>query len=202
VGEGRPGLIVLRRARRLLAARAAAAAAALVCAACSAGSVRGSADDAASGDDAGVAATMVCSDVAAKTGAPTYDAVYCEILGPSCSFAYCHGGSGDFLQLGTIDLGYPSLVNAPAEGPACAPTGLKRVTPGKPYDSLMFLKFTDPPCGSRMPLSYGFSMELTRPQVDQIGQWIACGALPGDAGCPADAGTFSWDGSFGDGPGE
>ena len=155
-----------------------------------------------SGDGIDAAPVLMCNDLAPITGAPTYDAVYCEILGPSCAFAFCHGGAGDYLQLGTPEVGYGSLVNARAEGPSCAPTGLKRVSPGHPYDSLMFQKITDPPCGSRMPLSYGFGGELTRAQVDQIGQWITCGAQPGDAGCAPDAGTFSWDGSFGDGPGE
>lgn len=169
---------------------------------CSSGSSRGS--DAVDADGAGAdtGGITMCTDTTTPTFAPTYDAVYCEILGPSCAFAFCHGGAGDYLQLGTAEVGYGSLVNAAAEGPSCAPTGLKRVSPGRPYESLMFLKITDPPCGSRMPLSYGFSTMLTPQQVDQIGQWISCGALPGSTPCPADAGTFSWDGSYGDGPGE
>jgi hypothetical protein len=121
--------------------------------------------------------------------------VYGEILSPNCALPFCHGGAGDYLQLATADMGYASLVGAHAQGPDCAPTGLERVNPGHPDQSLLFLKITNPPCGSRMPLLYGYSGMLTDRQIDQIGQWIACGALPGGGGCPSDAGAFVWDGA-------
>jgi hypothetical protein len=141
-------------------------------------------------DDAGDEAPIVGDD-----GGPTYQAVYAEILSPNCALPFCHGGAGDYLQLGTADIGYRSLVGAAAQGPMCAPTGLDRVDPGHPDRSLLFLKITNPPCGSRMPLAYGYSGMLTVAQIDQIGQWIACGALPGAAACPTDAGSFTWDGA-------
>jgi hypothetical protein len=170
---------------------------------CSSGSSRGSGGEAVdAADEPDMSAVATCTDNTAATFAPTYHAVYCEVLAPNCALAFCHGGSGDYLQLGTEGMGYGSLVDAPAQGPLCGPTGLKRVTPGSPYDSLMFLKVTDPPCGARMPFGYGYVPPLPRDQVNQIGQWIACGALPGSTACPADAGTFSWDGSYGDGSSE
>jgi hypothetical protein len=155
---------------------------ALACAvtpACSSGGSRDQADGAAgaaSGDDAG------------PTYAPTYQAVYDEVLAPNCALPFCHGGSGAYLELGTAALGYGSLVGpgAAAQGPMCGPTGLKRVDPGRPDASLLYLKVTTPPCGAKMPL-FGFDASLEPRQVDQIRLWIACGALGGDAGCPADA---------------
>jgi hypothetical protein len=58
---------------------------------------------------------------------------------------------------------------------ACAGRGT-RVTPGKPDDSVMYLKISldDPtPCGSKMPLSGG---PLTKEQADMIEGWIMAGA--------------------------
>lgn len=160
-----------------------------------------SASASATSDDSGDGLSSAGDD-GGPTYAPTYDAVYGEILSPNCALPFCHGGAGDYLQLANADIGYASLVGAPAQGPMCGPTGLERVHPGEPGQSLFFLKVTDPPCGSRMPLEYGYSGKLSVRQIDQIGQWITCGALAGDGGCPADAAPFAWDGAFGDGPGD
>jgi len=53
---------------------------------------------------------------------------------------------------------------------------LKRVDPGNPDASLLYLKITNPPCGSKMPLSYGTSGSLDPLQIAQIGAWIEAGA--------------------------
>ncbi len=124
-------------------------------------------------------------DDGAPTYAPTYEAVYDEVLVPNCALPFCHAGSGDYLQLLTADVGYASLVLAPAQGPMCASTGLKRVDPGHPETSLLYLKITNPPCGVKMPQVLGATLDPR--QIDQIRRWIACGALDGDAGCPGDA---------------
>jgi hypothetical protein len=135
----------------------------------------------------GAAGVADANDDAPLTYAPTYEAVYKEVLGPSCALMFCHGGAGAYLQLGTPAMGYASLVDAPAGGPMCAPTGLKRVDPGHPETSLLYLKVTVPPCGVKMPLLYGYSGTLDPRQIDQIRSWIACGAPDGDAGCLGDA---------------
>jgi hypothetical protein len=122
-----------------------------------------------------------------RTYAPTYHAVYSEILAPVCGTEFCHGGASDYLELWSEDKGYTSLVGAPAQGPLCAATGLKRVDPGLPDASLVYLKITHPPCGNKMPLSYGCIGLLDPGDSEQIRQWIACGALDGDAGCLGDA---------------
>jgi hypothetical protein len=123
------------------------------------------------------------------TYAPTYDAVWSEILVPRCANEFCHGGSADFLQLASQAIGYQSLVNMPAQGPDCVDSGLKRVAPYEPDASLMYLKITSPPCGNKMPFNYGPPVILEPRQIDQVRAWIACGALDGEAGCPGEAGS-------------
>jgi hypothetical protein len=118
--------------------------------------------------------------------APTYDAIWKEILQPICATDVCHAGSGDYLQLQSEAIGYASLVNAPAQGPMCAATGLRRVEPFHPETSLFYLKVTNPPCGSKMPLLYGLTLDIR--ETTQIREWIACGALDGDGGCTPEGG--------------
>jgi len=117
------------------------------------------------------------------TYAPTYDAVWNEILVPNCALVFCHAGSADYLQLPSESAGYASLVEVRAEGPLCVDSGLKRVVPYEPDASLMYLKITAPPCGSKMPLSYGYPVTLDPREIEQVRTWIACGAFDGDAGC-------------------
>jgi hypothetical protein len=139
-------------------------------AACSS-STSGSGGNGAPDDDAGGAEAAP-----PPTYAPTYTAVWNEILSPSCALVFCHGASGDYLQLANKATGYASLVNAPAAGPMCASTGLLRVDPMHPESSLMYLKVTSPPCGSRMPAE-GAGPPLDARQTQQIHDWIAAGAL-------------------------
>jgi hypothetical protein len=124
-----------------------------------------------------------------RSYAPTYDAVWNEVLHFNCATEFCHGGgTADYLELTSEAVGYSSLVDAMASGPMCAATGLKRVDPFHPETSLMYLKITTPPCGRRMPIGYT-GLPLGQQDIDQIRGWIACGAPEGDAGCAADAGT-------------
>ncbi len=173
---------IARAARRLAAGVAAGVAAT----ACSSGAASG--PDAAAtapgldldasappGDDA-TYYVGVLGDEITHTFAPTYSAVYDEVLSPTCALVFCHGGSGDYLQLASKAIGYASLVDAAAEGPDCGATGLVRVEPGHPERSLLYLKITDPPCGAKMPLLYGYSGSLDPREVEQIRQWIEAGA--------------------------
>jgi hypothetical protein len=112
----------------------------------------------------------------APTYAPTFSAIYDEILAQSCALAFCHAGA-DFLTITGKDQAYGVLVNAQAKGPQCASSGLKLVDPGHPETSLLYLKVTSPPCGSKMPLLYGdASGSLDPMQIDQIKTWIEAGA--------------------------
>jgi hypothetical protein len=44
-----------------------------------------------------------------------------------------------------------------------------------------------------MPYMYGPPVILTSREIDQVRTWIACGALDGDGGCPAEAGSDAGD---------
>lgn len=141
--------------------------------------------DAVVGEDSPPAVSVV------YTYAPTYDAVWSEILVSDCALEFCHGGSSDFLQLASKAIGYRSLVGAPAQGPDCVDSGLERVAPFDPDASLMYRKITNPSCGSKMPRMYGPPVVLDPRAIEQVRTWIACGALDGDAGCPGEAGPDS-----------
>ncbi len=98
-------------------------------------------------------------------------------MNPTCALPFCHAGAGDYLQLANKAIGYSSLVGAAAAGPDCGATGLLRVDPGHPETSLLYLKVTSPPCGSKMPIQYGPPSSLDPDQIRQIHDWIAGGAL-------------------------
>jgi hypothetical protein len=164
-----------RSAARAFMALVACAGAPAIVACSSSGSTPASPADAATGDtdqdlDGGV-------DADDGPRLPTFSAVYAQVLEPNCALTFCHAGTGDFLQLSSMAVGYASLVDASAQGPDCAKTGLKRVDPGHPETSLLYLKITNPPCGSKMPLYYDNSGMLQPADIDQIEQWITLGAL-------------------------
>jgi len=79
------------------------------------------------------------------------------------------------LNMATRELAYASLVDQ-ASNPRnmnCAPLGLKRVVPGKPDESLLYLKLDiNAPCGQQMPPGGTLTQELR----DEVRDWIANGA--------------------------
>jgi hypothetical protein len=157
---------------RARAGRSAIAAGALALAAACSSSAQPTKGGDAPVDDAAASGS---SEGPPPTHDPTYTAIWNEILSPSCAVVFCHGASGDYLQLADKPTGYASLVNAPASGPLCAPTGLLRVDPMHPESSLMYLKVTTPPCGMHMPAE-GAGPPLDNLQTQQIHDWIANGA--------------------------
>jgi hypothetical protein len=134
------------------------------------------ADDASRSAVDGDGADAITDAGAVPTYQPTYSAIWDEILSPTCALPFCHGGSGDYLQLSSKEIGYSSLVGARAAGPDCGATGLLRVDPGDPDASLLYLKVTSPPCGSKMPIEYGAPEYLDSRQTTQIHDWIVAGA--------------------------
>jgi hypothetical protein len=95
----------------------------------------------------------------------------------------CHNDAPSFGGLaffpGGAETAYANLVGVPAgaqDGYLCRASGLLRVKPGAPEASLIYLKLTNPPCGSRMPPSaFGVT---TAEQVELVRKWIADGAAP------------------------
>lgn len=96
-----------------------------------------------------------------------------EIVETSC--APCHTMNGAaMLTLGTNG-GLDQLLNVPAKGGPCAPTGRLRVVPGDASASLIIRKLEGGPdlCGERMPRG---REPLPQAQIDEIRSWINAGA--------------------------
>ncbi|HET8935112.1 MAG TPA: PQQ-dependent sugar dehydrogenase [Polyangiales bacterium] len=122
------------------------------------------------------------TDNDAASGAPTFSAIYAEILTRgatgNCMFGACHGGEPDPAVNGGLQIrandkagAYKNLVGAKSTGMIC--TDKTYVIPGDSKGSLLIQKFSDtPPCGAKMPIG----SPLTAAQVDQIAKWIDDGA--------------------------
>lgn len=107
--------------------------------------------------------------------------VYQKVIVNKCGA--CHNDAPSFGGLaffpGGPEVAYMNLVNAPAGTEPtfkCKDSGLTRVVPGDPEHSLLYLKLTNPPCGSKMPS--GIIPKATPEQLELVRQWIADGALP------------------------
>jgi hypothetical protein len=111
---------------------------------------------------------------AAPTYAPTFTAIYGEILTPICAGPFCHGAN-EFLLMTTREVAYKAMVGVTSSGPKCGDSGLTIVEPGDPDASLLYLKITAPPCGNRMPAAY--FPYLDSRQTAQVREWITRGAL-------------------------
>jgi hypothetical protein len=93
----------------------------------------------------------------------------------------CHNDAPSFggLAFFPADMAYANLVGVPSgneETFKCRGSGLMRVQPGEPDKSLLYLKLTNPPCGSKMPPGM-FGM-ATPEQIELVRQWILDGAAP------------------------
>ncbi len=112
---------------------------------------------------------------------PSFAQINTEIFEPNCTNA-CHSG-GQFAA-GGLDMKadpYRTLVDAHAVANACESSPLVRVAPGKPSESLVYLKVVakldgkPAPCGDGMPAGVDRAA-LTADEVDAIRSWIEDGA--------------------------
>lgn len=87
----------------------------------------------------------------------------------------CHTGSPGRGSL-TLDAdkSYASLVNTPGAGTGCST--YTRVKPGDPDHSLVYLKMTGTPCGSRMPLNNPTYFDSNPGLVTRVRSWILASA--------------------------
>jgi hypothetical protein len=113
---------------------------------------------------------------------PTFSRVNEEILKPNCTFA-CH--SGGVNAAGGLDLSKDprgQLVDTPPTAFACSGVTMKRIAPGDPDASLVWVKImakehgTDPICGDVMPPGDD-TPPLTADETTLLHDWIAAGAL-------------------------
>ena len=121
---------------------------------------------------------MIGASWAASCGGPaSLTTVQAKVFTPSCAFGTCHNppqGAGDLvLNTGT----HSKIVNVPSPQ---VPT-MKRVVPGKPEESFLYLKLTKttddlrqygPDAGESMPP--GEPLEAER--LELVREWIANGA--------------------------
>jgi hypothetical protein len=92
----------------------------------------------------------------------------------SCKRPICHGGAVAGLDMSTPAAAHAGLVNQPVQpGGMCAFTGMTRVVPFQPDQSLLIGKLQPTaPCGQQMPIG-GLLSEEHRTAVRA---WIAAGA--------------------------
>ncbi len=113
---------------------------------------------------------------------PTFDSLNQNIFQPRCA-EICHSGGAN--ASGNMDLGgvdpYAAMVNVVASGPQCGTTGLVRVIPGDPDDSLLYEKVLAKerniaaPCGDSMPQGSALP-SLSDDEIEFIRMWIEAGA--------------------------
>ena len=87
----------------------------------------------------------------------------------------CHAMGYSMLDMKTRDMAYSQLVDHDSNpgNMNCAPLGLKRVKPGSPEESLLYLKLDiNAPCGQQMPPGGTLPQELR----DEVRDWIMNGA--------------------------
>ena len=132
---------------------------------------------------AGAGSAAGAASTAQMAGAPTFSAIYEEILTKgatgNCMFGACHGGEGNLstngglsIPAGDKDTAYKNLVNVKSVSQVCM--GGTYVVPHDSRNSLLLQKFSPTPgCGSRMPIG----APLTDAQVAQVQAWIDLGAL-------------------------
>ena len=128
------------------------------------------------------AGTGCATEFSPMSEAPKLSEINESILEPSCTFA-CHSG-GEFAA-GGLDLQkdpFGALVDAASAAPECAGTKLKLVEPGKPEQSLLYLKViaknrgVDPSCGQSMPQGPDLP-SISDEDAERIHDWIAAGAV-------------------------
>jgi hypothetical protein len=127
-------------------------------------------DAAAPADDASGPVSAASTD-----GNPSFAIVYDSVLKKFCHQPFCHGGGSVGFDTSSKDAAYKSLVGIPANPMReCADSGLVRVAPGQPEQSLLYrkLSLSDVPCGQQMPVGGELKPELKL----LIEQWIAAGA--------------------------
>jgi len=141
----------------------------------------GSGGVAAAGSSGIVAAGSGGSAAAASGKLSFANDVFPKVIRIKCGA--CHNDAPSFGGLaffpGGPETAYANLVGVRSGDKPdylCSASPLKRVEPGDPEKSLMYLKITNPSCGGKMPPpAFGTA---TPEQVELVRQWIADGALP------------------------
>jgi hypothetical protein len=115
------------------------------------------------------------TEPAASAQPGTFSHIYAEAF-RTCR-TQCHVMGYAMLNMATQEAAYAALVNQDSNpmSKVCAELGLKRVKPGAPDESLLYLKLDNMhvPCGQQMPPGGQLKQEFR----DEVRQWIELGAL-------------------------
>ena len=137
-----------------------------------------------------LAAVSACGDSTTPKSGGSFARLQTEVFAKSCAVSGCHAGSS-VASSGNLSLAsdaYDNLVNVTPANLNAKQDGLKRVVPGKPESSLLYLKLISPATSAH---DYGNVMPagrepLSAGQLEYILQWIAAGA-PRDSDVAATA---------------
>jgi outer membrane protein assembly factor BamB len=135
------------------------------------------------GDPIGGATEEQPGETTDTSGNDTFTAVYNDVIaGSGCAGSpLCHAGEAGKLMMKDRDSTYKALVDVKAMGENeagsssahCSDSGLVRVVPGKPDESLLVMKLeATQPCGDQMPIGNKLSDE----RISQVRAWIEKGA--------------------------
>ena len=121
---------------------------------------------------------MVATD---SIGLVSFSVLYNGVLtAQGCTSGYCHGSGAGGMDFSTESAAYAALVDVDATSPVC--NLVKRVVPGKPEQSILWVKSRnperDPPgalCADKMPQG---SSGLSEDDAQVLESWIAGGATP------------------------
>jgi hypothetical protein len=104
---------------------------------------------------------------------PTWSGIYQYEL-RACRVDVCHGGGLAGINMATKQGAYDSLVDHASDPTRpCAMLGKKRVVPGDPMNSLLYIKLDiNVTCGQQMPPGG----QLSQAARDRIRDWIMMGA--------------------------
>ena len=134
--------------------------------------------------------------------ANSFTDVYTQVIGQSCTTAFCHyegaapGGPGSEqsgLDISSQTVAYWNLVDQLCTGPFCTGSGNTRVIPGDAAGSILYQKVQNPPplglCGIQMPAAWDWSADagtvggavfngvwITTQEQTLIETWIKDGA--------------------------
>ena len=127
-----------------------------------------------------VAITAVCckSPVDSTPVDPTLSSIQANIFNKSCTTSSCHSANYHASAMSLVSgQAYATLIGITPENDVAAKKGWKRVVPGYPDSSFLYIKVHGPDEdngeGDQMPQEVG---ALTAAQIDAVRQWIANGA--------------------------
>ncbi len=108
----------------------------------------------------------------------SYDSIYEKVIQTSCGFSSCHDAErpkGE-LDLSSADAAFASLVGVEAANDVARDAGMLRVDPGRPENSFLLKKLTEPGEGEGNRMPANSPLPLPETTLAAIREWILAGA--------------------------